>query len=499
MQKGTGIRMIRASKKALAALLALTFALTGLGSVALAAQQPDSQTADAVVGASRDYRDGYWYTLEDGNATIVMPYEGGESDPVVPETLDGYPVVHMLSSVFSWRTDIHSVTLPASLRTLGDGAFSGCSALTSIDVQPGNTFFSAQDGALYDAAKTTLLCYPAAKEGVALTLPATVTAIGNNACWNGRFASVDLPQGLSAIGAAAFYGCANLTAIDLPAGVTSLGMSAFERCTALTQLNLGNVEDIGESAFNSCTALTAVTLPEGVRVLGTSAFAGCAALEVVTLPASLRRIGEGAFVACSALTSISVASGSTYYCTLDGVLYDAAKTTLVCHPAAKAVTEYTPPQSLLLIDSMAFDGCTRLVKLSIHNKLLGIGHLAFRNCPALTDIYFYGNAPQVAQDAFNLEYGQTNAGLTLHYLTGTTGWSTPTFAGTPCAVFENPAQPGDVLGNGKVTPFAALLTLQMALGTFADPQPWQLVAADMDGNGSITSLDALRVLRLAVG
>ena len=76
--------------------------------------------------------------------------------------------------------------------------------------------------------------------------------------------SVVIEDGVTKVGANAFYGCANVTSVRLPVGVTTLGDAAFSWCTALEKLHIPDgVTRIGEGAFYECYSLRQVAIPAG--------------------------------------------------------------------------------------------------------------------------------------------------------------------------------------------------------------------------------------------
>ena len=137
----------------------------------------------------------------------------------------------------------------------------------------------------------------------------TVTSIGDGAfSWCSGLTSVDILDGVTSIGNSAFLECHNLTSVDIPDSVTSIGDGAFYRCLRLTSVNIPDgVTSIGNSAFSFCRGLTSVTIPGSVTSIGDSAFESCSGLTSVTIPGSVTSIGNYAFVDCSALTKITFA------------------------------------------------------------------------------------------------------------------------------------------------------------------------------------------------
>ncbi len=233
-------------------------------------------------------------------------------------------------AAFEGCTGLATVTLPAALTSLGDGVFDGCSGLTSLNVADGNTAFSAQDGVLYNSDKTTLLLYPAEKQDTTFSIPASVTAIEDNAFSNnsylqtvsanaltsvgdGAFLNCTsltdfTAQSLDEVGAQAFSGCSQLATFTLTDedSLTTIGEEAFSGCGRLTAAPLAGATSIGDSAFQNCTALTSLSFCETGNVsIGKNAFSGCTGLTELTFPASVTSIGDAAFGECKNVDEIT--------------------------------------------------------------------------------------------------------------------------------------------------------------------------------------------------
>ena len=82
-----------------------------------------------------------------------------------------------------------------------------------------------------------------------------------------RDGALTIPEGVTSIGDAAFYGCTGLTSVTIPEGVTSIGDTAFCGCTGLTSVTIPEgVTRVGDAAFYGCTGLTSVTLAHHVAL-----------------------------------------------------------------------------------------------------------------------------------------------------------------------------------------------------------------------------------------
>ena len=129
---------------------------------------------------------------------------------------------------------------------------------------------------------------------------------------NSNVKKVVIEDGVTSIGAYAFYECSSLTSITIPDGVTSIGISAFRNCSSLTSITIpDSVTSIGNSAFYYCKSLTNITIPDSVTSIGNFAFYNCRGLTSITIPDSVTSIGESAFSNCSSLQTISLSCKST--------------------------------------------------------------------------------------------------------------------------------------------------------------------------------------------
>ena len=107
---------------------------------------------------------------------------------------------------------------------------------------------------------------------------------------------VELPEGLSYIGARAFCDSPNLTKVKIPSTVTKIKDGAFWGCTGLTKIELPpQLEEVGYSSFYGCSGLTEITIPSSVKTIRSGAFEKCTSLESVTLSEGIGEIGTEAF------------------------------------------------------------------------------------------------------------------------------------------------------------------------------------------------------------
>ena len=282
----------------------------------------------------------------------------------------------------------------------------------------------------------------------------TSVSIGNSVTSIGDYAfkdcsgltSVTIPNSVKSIGRVAFYHCSGLTSVTIPNSVTSIGKEAFSRCSSLTNVTIGNsVTRIGEKAFSNCYALTeinvatdnpyycsadgvvfnktkttlvlypggkygAYTIPNSVTSIGDHVFDNYRGLTGITIPNSVKSISEDAFGMCDALTEINVATDNPYYCSVDRVLFNKTKTTLVRYLDRKKGT-YTIPNSVTSIGGYAFYYYGYdLTSVTIPNSVTSIGRGAFYNCSGLTSIEIPNSVTSIGSWAFSY----------CHHLTGVT-------------------------------------------------------------------------------
>ncbi len=280
----------------------------------------------------------------------AFSYCSGLTSVTIPNS-----VTSIGSYAFEYCSGLTSVTIPNSVTYIGSYVFYDCSGLTSIDVASENTHYSSIDGVLYNYAQDTLIKCPDAKT------------------------SVTIPNSVIFIESYAFFYCSGLTSVTIPNSVTSIGSYAFSYCSDLTSVTIPNsVTYIGYNAFRNCSGLTSVTIPNSVISIGNYAFYDCSGLTSVTIPNSVSRIGVGAFIGCSGLTSINVASGNTRYSSIDGVLYNYVQDTLMQCPGAR--TSLTIPNSVTTIGDGAFYGCSGLTSIKCLASIPpSIGDNSFQN------------------------------------------------------------------------------------------------------------------------
>ena len=238
------------------------------------------------------------------------------------EILDG--ITSIGAGAFYDFTSAKIVSIPASVETIGNAAFQGCSAIAdvyysgtqvewdNISIAANNTALTGAPlhlddikgscgehlnfslntetgtltitgtGAMYDY-DSDYAPWDDYRESIAtVTLSSGVTTIGKSAFMNMPITEIYFPESITAIGGNAFCNCAGLTDVVLPEGITAIEAGTFDGCTGLEAIVVpAGVETIGDYAFMNNTALKSVTIPYSVTAINDYAFRGCTALEDV--------------------------------------------------------------------------------------------------------------------------------------------------------------------------------------------------------------------------
>ena len=238
-----------------------------------------------------------------------------------------------------------SVTIPEGVTSIGDRAFSGCSAKRYANMDSDGAKALGKAGYSFrvpetnyelkyvydDSTITGIEISNVDKDAVSVTIPEGVTSIGNSA--------FEYCSSLTSIGSWAFEYCSSLTSISIPEGVTSIGSWAFEYCSSLRGISIpDSVTNIGNYAFRGCSSLTSISIPEGVKNIGDSAFAYSDSLSKILLPKSVESIGNSAIprkttIYCYEYTNAddwATENGYEHIVYIDGNMDDFRAVTLSC-------------------------------------------------------------------------------------------------------------------------------------------------------------------------
>ena len=374
--------------------------------------------------------------LFDKAVTKVVYYPTDRTgDYTLPAT-----IVEIGDRVFQGKTGLTGITIGKNVKSIGVGTFRDCSKLEYVKFEVGGTAaLTIGDDAFYGCSAMT-----------SIELPARLVSIGANAFNSCRkIVKLTIPEGVTTIGGGAFGYCTVLSEISLPTTLKELGLdskglfSIFSACPALEKIEIpasneyfatidnvlyqktnktvldadgnkvlnedgtektvnvistllfcpqkkagsttvtvpGTVTTVAASAFNSNQVVKEIlfgTLEKGTTLtIGDQAFGNCKVLEKIALPEGLDQISDSLFYYCSTLNEVVIPSTVTsigkkafYYCT------NLSKLTFSATPNGQEPVDLVIGDASSYIDS-PFYGCKSLKNVVLPERLTIIGKYAF--------------------------------------------------------------------------------------------------------------------------
>lgn len=227
-------------------------------------------------------KDGLLYTVLEGQNVSVAYNDEDEhflsgrvvipAQIVNPADQHSYNVVAVADTAFKGCDLIESIVLPASVKTIGRNVVDNCFNLASFEVAAGSESFSVNDGVLFSADGTCVICCPPAKGGD-YTLPAGVRTMAPGAfssCKN--FHMIVLPEGLKDIPDYAFYECWGLANVKFPKSLETIGDYAFDGTILQFLIFDRNLKRIGSHAFSRSSMVECMCLGSKPAELGADVF-----------------------------------------------------------------------------------------------------------------------------------------------------------------------------------------------------------------------------------
>ncbi len=279
---------------------------------------------------------------------------------VISEKYQGKNVADIAEYAFCNGEDagsiITEITIPKTVKTIGNGAFAFCSKLAKVIIPEGSSLETIGQYSFYGCTNL---------ETVEIPSESKLNTIDDSAFYVClKLSKIKLPASLKKIGNDAFSSCVALTS-DILAGtsVEKIGKNAFNDTEITTITIPASVEEIGESAFKDCGKLKTVTFENGkLQTLPESLFENCYILEGVIIPASVVTIGRKAFYNCYGLETV----------TFD---YTNGKLETICEdafghniqPLLKAITQIDLPGTVKNIGAGAFElFCGENIHVVVH-------------------------------------------------------------------------------------------------------------------------------------
>ena len=361
-----------------------------------------------------------------------------------PTTLSGTYSIKKTTEIICDRAffdciNLTSISVPNSVKDIGEWAFAGCSLLSSIDIPNsvisiGNNAFAGCLSLKYISIPESVICLNGNPFG---DCEGEIECLSANFIYeddvlfnrdkseiisfrNQEIESYIIPDSVTSIGDGAFGCCSSLSSLFIPNSVTSIGDGAFEGCSSLSSLVIpdsvvnikgnpfylwkGKLECLSASFIYEDNVLfnmdksklisyrnqeaKSFIIPNGVMSIEKYAFSGCSSLISISVPKSVTSIGDGAFDGCSSLSSIAISDSITSISawTFDG---------------CKSLRSLIIPDSVTCIGNEAFRGCSSLCSLVIPDSVTSIGDGAFDGCSSLRSLIIPDSVTSIGDGAFS--------------------------------------------------------------------------------------------------
>ncbi|MBR6204428.1 MAG: leucine-rich repeat protein [Candidatus Methanomethylophilaceae archaeon] len=291
------------------------------------------------------------------------------------------------------QKDIGSFTIPASVTTIGPGAFYGV-ALKSLTV-PG-TVMTVSDYGFY-CSKIESIVFDEDVLGIGSY------AFADAAANSSVLKSVKLPTAITIINEGTFSNCSSLTSIDIPKEINAVGDKAFEKCSSLKTVNVSSGIAFGQKAFSRCSSLTSFKFFEG-SVAGSNMFEECSQLNSISLCDSMTEIPDYMLSKCKGLTSFEIPSQvktiGKYAFSNTGLTEIVIPSTLDpdglgdhAFRASSSLENVTFLGSYSRIPIYCFHSCSSLKTIETYGMLETANSNAFIGCKSLSDIVVHTGVP----------------------------------------------------------------------------------------------------------
>ena len=387
-----------------------------------------------------------WYNgnskvSSDSTYTFTMPH----NDLVLKATFESNFIREKgnSSKVIGLRNkNITNLIIPNDVKSIGEGAFSGCSNLITLSIPfVGDRMHAETDtyqyplGYIFGTSSYTggiaadQYYYGSSTSSTTKTtyyIPATLRKVivtGISYIQNGSFQncgileSIIIPNSITIIGNSAFSGCSKLKSFVIPNSVINIGNSAFTNCSIREIYYDGTIEEWCNITFNGSEANpiktdtslylldnngtieydgnkyrlfddTNLVLSNKATKIGSCAFCNFRQLTSVIIPNSVTSIEDSAFYGCRNITNITI--GNNVVSIKTGAFYG-------CNNLESIII----PNSVITIGNYAFYNCVNLESITIPNSVSSIGESAFRFCKNATIIKIGNNVTNIGNSAFS--------------------------------------------------------------------------------------------------
>ena len=287
----------------------------------------------------------------------------------IPSVYQGKPVTEILRNGFQNITNLQFVMIPDSIKTIGDYAFSGCTALEYVAFGKDSQLLYLERGAFSNCTSLK---------------------------------SFSVPAKLRRIEKSTFYRCTALSSVTFFDNnhLERIEEFAFYECTSLKNISLAqntNLITIESHAFYHCTGLTSIEIPESVSVIENAALKGCDSLVSITLPfvgTDANRAWQGCF--SDIFGGVEKVPQSLH----SVVVTNATSVSSYAFEYCSDLTSVVFSDRTVQIDYAAFRDCERLQTVRLSSKMTKISEFLFFYCSSLVTIHVPENVTEIGENAF---------------------------------------------------------------------------------------------------
>lgn len=368
----------------------------------------DGYTLHSCSRCTYSYQDNYtqfvppsafkYSSLGDGTCALIGLYDTTMTEYLIPEkSHDGETVVAIGEKVFFKHAMVQSISIPNTVKEVGQWAFAQCPELKQIK---GSEYLQRIAGGAFQE-----------NEALEVLDLSGATELGSYLCMGDTsLREVKLCDDLTELPQGAFGGCTALKTITLPSKLQTIKISAFQN-TAIENITLpDSVTELQMYAFRYCRQLKTIQFSDSLQQIGNGAFEQCYALEEAVLPATLQKLGRFAFSSCESLKTVAFHSATTQigdtcfnYCdALETVTLPSNMTYIPdsLFSGCSALRTVNIPDTVESIGQWAFSG-TALETVTIGDRCTGIGHGAFYGCAALKTVTIGTGLKKLNNNAFS--------------------------------------------------------------------------------------------------
>ena len=304
------------------------------------------------------------------------------------------------NSAFSSCSALESVNIGKDVEAIGQGAFTNCPRVKKFDVASDNTKYKDVDGVIFTKSGNELLLYPSGKTGE-YTVPENTIKIADFAFADvAELTKIKIAKTVTTIGLSAFKGAKKLKEVDfqkpsqleeigtytfqltplekitIPSSVKKLGEASLADTEKLTEVHFeagSQLEELSGNLFQNAKKLMKVVFDgtNNVKKINNDVFANCTSLETFMVPKSVTDIAGGAFRGTKELKTVEFENGSKLTRIGKGAFADCG------------ITHITLPESITLIQELAFDHCANLKEIKLPKNFQKVEEGAFNFCESL--------------------------------------------------------------------------------------------------------------------